>query len=111
MIKRTFGKRLREYRERTPGKSNGNRFVPERLHLSQNQLAKRAKIDASMVCFLEKDQRLPSRDMVLKLSTALLLSPEDTDQLLHAAGFATVCDWQTRALEAERRLRELGEFQ
>jgi len=55
--------------------------------LSQARLARRAQLDHSYLSRLEAGTRVPSRDTVLQLCTALRLSLDETDALLIAAGY------------------------
>ncbi len=61
----------------------------ERLDLSRNELARAIGCDPSHISRLERDERQPPRrDMVLALTEALRLTPEEGDRFLLAAGFA-----------------------
>ena len=53
---------------------------------SQLDLALAAEVSARHISFLETGRANPSRDMVLRLSAALLLSPEASNRLMSAAG-------------------------
>jgi transcriptional regulator with XRE-family HTH domain len=56
--------------------------------LSQNELAHRAGLDASLVNHLESGETwTPRRDTVLRLAAALELGPFGTAELLVAAGY------------------------
>lgn len=59
----------------------------ERKRLSQSRLAAAAGFDHSYVSRLESGSRTPTRDAVLKLSSALALDEIETDSLLASAGF------------------------
>lgn len=61
----------------------------ERRRLSQADLAALAGFDHSYPSRLESQIRRPSRDAIIKLSTALRLSDDERDELLRAAGFAS----------------------
>src|SRR3954470_10492017 len=65
--------------------------------LSQNELARRAGLDASLINYLERGEaRTPRRDTVLRLPAALELGPFATAELLVAAGY-----WPWPAADAE----------
>jgi transcriptional regulator with XRE-family HTH domain len=68
-----FAPMLREYRDRR--------------RLSQSRLAEAAGFDHSYVSRLESGTRMPTRDAVVKLADAMLLSDSERDSLLAAAGF------------------------
>jgi transcriptional regulator with XRE-family HTH domain len=56
--------------------------------MSQNELAHRAGLDASLINYLERGEtRTPRRDTVLRLAAALELGPFGTAELLVAAGY------------------------
>lgn len=59
----------------------------EGRRVSQSKLAERAEFDHSYVSRLESGARMPTRDAVERLSTALGLSLGEQDSLLAAAGF------------------------
>jgi transcriptional regulator with XRE-family HTH domain len=73
--------------------------------LSQNQLARLAKIDPAYVNRMERAlanyTTVPSRRVVLGLADALEMGPGPTDRFLFAAGLAPETDWQSRAIAAE----------
>jgi len=56
--------------------------------MSQLDLALCVEVSARHVSFLETGRARPSRDMVLRLCSGLMLSQADTNALLQAAGFA-----------------------
>lgn len=73
--------------------------------ISRNGLAVAAGCDAAYVYRLAKDGfPPPSRPIVLALAAAMRLSAHDTDRFLMAAGYATVTDWMSIALDAQQRL-------
>lgn len=59
----------------------------ERRNVSQSKLAERAAFDHSYVSRLESGARMPTRDAVDRLGTALGLTQIELDALLAAAGF------------------------
>ncbi|HKG24976.1 MAG TPA: helix-turn-helix transcriptional regulator [Thermomicrobiales bacterium] len=59
----------------------------ERRNVSQSKLAERASFDHSYVSRLESGARMPTRDAVDRLGTALGLTEIELDALLAAAGF------------------------
>jgi transcriptional regulator with XRE-family HTH domain len=59
----------------------------EGRRVSQSKLAERADFDHSYVSRLESGARMPTRDAVERLATALSLSQTEEDGLLAAAGF------------------------
>jgi transcriptional regulator with XRE-family HTH domain len=59
----------------------------ERRSVSQSKLAERAAFDHSYVSRLESGARMPTRDAVDRLGTALGLTQAELDALLAAAGF------------------------
>lgn len=70
----TFGNLLKDWRQH-------RRF-------SQLQLALESDVSARHISFLETGRAKPSKDMVLKLATCLLLPKRDLNQALLAAGYA-----------------------
>lgn len=72
--------------------------------LSQNELARRAGVDAAYINRLERGSHAPSRAVVLALTAVLELDLAETDRLLFAAGLAPATDWQARAEAAEAKL-------
>lgn len=68
-----FAHTLREYRDRR--------------RMSQSRLASAAGFDHSYVSRLESGSRTPTRDAVVKLAEAMLLSDSERDALLASAGF------------------------
>ncbi|MCI2430468.1 helix-turn-helix domain-containing protein [Candidatus Acetothermia bacterium] len=71
-----LGKLLREYRERA--------------QLTRAQLARRARISASFVTYLEKGHRRPSAAIIARIAQALGLRADQQKQLLQSAGYASV---------------------
>ena len=59
----------------------------EARRVSQSKLAERAEFDHSYVSRLESGARMPTRDAVERLASALLLSQSEEDALLASAGF------------------------
>ena len=59
----------------------------EARRVSQSKLAERAEFDHSYVSRLESGARMPTRDAVERLASALLLSESEEDALLASAGF------------------------
>lgn len=59
----------------------------EARRVSQSKLAERAEFDHSYVSRLESGARMPTRDAVERLSSALLLAQSEEDALLASAGF------------------------
>lgn len=60
----------------------------KRRRLSQLELSSLASISTRHISFLEKGRAKPSRDMVLKLGSALNIPPADINAALTVAGFA-----------------------
>src|SRR5690349_8493008 len=58
--------------------------------LSQLALANQAQISARHLCFIETGRAQPSRDMILRLASALDVPLRAQNALLLAAGFAPV---------------------
>lgn len=58
--------------------------------VSQLSLALEAGVSARHLSFLESGRAMPSREMVLMLAEAMALPLAQRNQLLHAAGFASV---------------------
>lgn len=75
-----FGAMLRRLRE-----ANG---------ISQNRLAQQAGFDVAVINKAERNGLVPSRKLVLAMTEALDVSPDDRDRLLFAAGYAPVRDFQ-----------------
>ena len=63
------------------------KVLREARRVSQSKLAERADFDHSYVSRLESGARMPTRDAVERLATALQLSHPEQDGLLAAAGF------------------------
>lgn len=65
--------------------------------LSQNQLARAARIDPAYVNRIERrlGSHTPSRAVILRLTDALELDLDQGDRLLHAFGLAGRVDWQS----------------
>jgi transcriptional regulator with XRE-family HTH domain len=59
-------------------------------HLSQLELASRAGSTARHISFLETGRSRPSREMVLRLTDVLDLTPREANLILEVAGFAPV---------------------
>lgn len=59
----------------------------ETRRVSQSKLAERAEFDHSYVSRLESGSRMPTREAVERLATALELSQTEQDALLASAGF------------------------
>jgi len=59
----------------------------EARRVSQSKLAERADFDHSYVSRLESGARMPTRDAVVRLAAALMLSQVEEDSLLASAGF------------------------
>ncbi len=53
--------------------------------LTQKELAEAIGVNGSYIARLERDERRPSRKVVMNLARAMKLSPEDTDRLLASA--------------------------
>src|SRR5882672_10452146 len=70
----------------------------QRRGFSQLDLAARADISQRHLSFLELGRAAPSRDMVIRLATALDVPLRQHNALLLAAGFAPV--WQETRLDA-----------
>lgn len=70
----TFGRRLKGHRARK--------------RLSQLDLSLAARVSARHISFLETGRSAPSREMVLRLATALGVSHRETNHLFLAAGYA-----------------------
>ena len=88
-----FGALLRAYRQRIPRQSprGGNRFLGRQLHLSQNELSKRAGVDVAYVNRLERGHmRMPSREVVMALANGLGLGAAERSALLRSAGYTSV---------------------
>ncbi len=63
------------------------KVLREARRVSQSKLAERADFDHSYVSRLESGARMPTRDAVERLATALQASHAEEDGLLAAAGF------------------------
>ena len=59
----------------------------EKNGVSQSKLAERAYFDHSYVSRLESGARMPTREAVDRLGTAMNLEPAELDSLLASAGF------------------------
>ena len=59
----------------------------EKNGVSQSKLAERAYFDHSYVSRLESGARMPTREAVDRLGTAMNLDPSELDALLASAGF------------------------
>jgi transcriptional regulator with XRE-family HTH domain len=59
----------------------------EARRVSQSKLAERADFDHSYVSRLESGARMPTRDAVERLASAMVLSQIEEDSLLASAGF------------------------
>lgn len=59
----------------------------ESRRVSQSKLAEQADFDHSYVSRLESGARMPTRDAVERLASALMLSQVEEDALLASAGF------------------------
>lgn len=70
------------------GFSNILRDWRKRRRLSQLELSTLASISSRHISFLEKGRAKPSRNMVLKLASALDISPGDTNVALAISGFS-----------------------
>lgn len=96
MGERSFAELLRWYRERTG--------------VSQARLARLVRVDHSYVSRLERGERRPSRDLILRIADALSLPAADTSALLASAGFTpSVLDPELEALAsllADQRIPE-----
>lgn len=75
--------------------------------LSQNKLARLAKVDPAYVNRMVKGRHVPSRPVAMALADACSLDVVTTDRLLYAAGLAPVADYQTLYDEAQRRLEAI----
>lgn len=85
MGERSFAELLRWYRERTG--------------VSQARLARLVGVDHSYVSRLERGERRPSRDLVVRKADALSLPAADASALLSSAGFSpSVLDPEVEAL-------------
>lgn len=85
MGERSFAELLRWYRERTG--------------VSQARLARLVGVDHSYVSRLERGERRPSRDLVVRIADALSLPAADASALLSSAGFSpSVLDPEVEAL-------------
>jgi transcriptional regulator with XRE-family HTH domain len=82
-----------------------------KVGLSQNNLARRAGIDQAYVNRMERapasSSILPSRHVALALAESLGLDWRQRDRFLFAASLAPKIDWQSRAENAESRLRQV----
>ena len=74
------------------------RWWRSRRGVSQLDLAVRAGVSQRHVSFLEISRTEPSREMVLRLASALELPLRQQNELLHAAGFAAM--WRETPLGA-----------
>lgn len=72
-----------------PGSEFGGtlKFLREACRINQTKLAELADFDHSYVSRLESGERLPTREAVERLATALKLGKTEEDKLLAAAGF------------------------
>jgi transcriptional regulator with XRE-family HTH domain len=86
----SFGDLLRVLREATvirgPRVLHGSRFT-QQSHLSQNELAQRAGMNAAHVNRLERGIANPSDAIAARLAEALALGPFARARLLAAAGY------------------------
>jgi transcriptional regulator with XRE-family HTH domain len=53
--------------------------------LTQKELASSVNVNGSYIARLERDERRPSRKVVMNLARAMQLTPEETDRLLASA--------------------------
>lgn len=67
----SFGHLLKEYRSR--------------YRMTQKELASAIGVNGSYIARLERDERRPSRRVVLNVAKAMTLPPEDLDRLLASA--------------------------
>src|ERR1044072_9199793 len=74
------------------------RWWRSRRGVSQLDLAGRAGVSQRHVSFLEIGRTGPSREMVLRLANALELPLRQQNELLRAAGFASI--WRETSLGA-----------
>jgi transcriptional regulator with XRE-family HTH domain len=77
---------------------------------AQLQLALAAACSQRHISFLELGRTKPSRDMVLRLSAALDLPLRQSNELLHAAGFAPVWAETDLGAQALAPIREALDF-
>jgi len=54
-------------------------------HLTQKELAESVNVNGSYIARLERNERRPSRKVVMNLAKAMQLSPEESDRLLASA--------------------------
>jgi transcriptional regulator with XRE-family HTH domain len=59
-----------------------------RMGISQNVLAQRVGVDASYINRIEKDERVPAREVIIALATTLSLKDYERDDLLLSADYA-----------------------
>jgi transcriptional regulator with XRE-family HTH domain len=90
----TFGQMIYRHRKARPGRVQANRFAEAGNHLSLNALARMAGVNAAHLSRIELGEANASRDVLLAISDALGLSPDDRDRLLFAAGYAPCRDFQ-----------------
>lgn len=84
------------------------RYYRIRCGLSQNKLARSARIDPAYINRLEKGHtHTPSRAVVLSIAEVLELGYGERENFLHVAGLSTEIDWRRRALAAEYVLSDL----
>ena len=75
----------------------------EARRISQSKLAERADFDHSYVSRLESGARMPTRDAVERLASALTLSQSEEDGLLAAAGISTPRRFESALRRASAR--------
>jgi len=85
------------------------RFWRDTLELTQAQLAERVESAPRHISFLETGRSKPTREMVLRLSSALELGQRDVDTLLMASGLvATPTQLDLNARENSQLRRTVG---
>jgi UTP-glucose-1-phosphate uridylyltransferase/DNA-binding XRE family transcriptional regulator len=65
------------------------------VHLSQTELARRARVSASYISYLEHGKKVPTLSVALALADAFGLEAQERDKLLHAGGFKPRLDMGT----------------
>jgi len=80
-----------------------------RAGLTQMALSERAKLGTNCVYRLERGQRRPSGEMVLKLARTLSLNLQQTDELIETAGHAPIAltSWLRPMSDADPTYRAL----
>lgn len=88
----------------TKQKENFSDYIKRRrieLGLTQQEVAKRAKVAQNFVTYLESDQRRPSTEMIKKLADILMLPSDKLYFLAHGAKLKGVIEFDQKGLKAK----------